>query len=299
VAQAQQLTDEDAAGKWQVREPVDSDDRVEHEDSAFADGVQGWRLYGASRRGRSHAHEGKYRDDYFQMAVQGEWHIVAVADGAGSARLSRVGAHVAVEAAVSTLKDELSKFGQDADANSALRRALWHALDEARNKLSQVPCERSIELRDLATTLLLLVHRPADQHLVAVGQVGDGLIAGQDEGNAISVLGTPERGEYAGETQFLTHITGMKALEDRVAAPASLVQAPRLFLVMTDGVADDFDPPARELPRLIQHLPDALRQSDGGTASGLLNLLGYRKRGSFDDRTLVVLASPSFLDTLP
>jgi hypothetical protein len=65
---------------------------------------------------------------------------------------------------------------------------------------------------------------------------------------------------------------------------------------MTDGVSDDFYPPAKELPRLVRHIPQAIGHGDETSAKTLLELIGYRKRGSFDDRTLVVLAAPSSLE---
>ena len=50
-------------------------------------------MVAASQRGRSHAHEAKARDDDFQLYYDNnnEWYILAVADGAGSAKSSRKG----------------------------------------------------------------------------------------------------------------------------------------------------------------------------------------------------------------
>jgi serine/threonine protein phosphatase PrpC len=59
-------------------------------------------LVAASVRGRSHAHEGKPRDDnYFQNCDNPlGWKVVAVCDGAGSARFSRKGSQLASETSV-------------------------------------------------------------------------------------------------------------------------------------------------------------------------------------------------------
>ena len=50
-----------------------------------------------SKRGRSHAHEGIFRDDAFEFSFheQNGWGIIAVADGAGSAKFSRKGSEIA------------------------------------------------------------------------------------------------------------------------------------------------------------------------------------------------------------
>lgn len=67
---------------------------------------------GASKRGRMHEHNGTCRDDSFSILMSEDpydWHFFAVADGAGSARFSRVGARIACETATQGLK----KFFQE------------------------------------------------------------------------------------------------------------------------------------------------------------------------------------------
>ncbi len=75
----------------------------------------GWRLIGASKRGRSHAHEGKCRDDHFFISADSttKWNILAVADGAGSASLSREGARIAVTESSRILSEKLDEFDSE------------------------------------------------------------------------------------------------------------------------------------------------------------------------------------------
>lgn len=65
------------------------------------DGVDQKDIVAASVRGRSHAHEnpGKPRDDDFKVSFCEEtgWYVMAVADGAGSAKFSRQGSRIACE----------------------------------------------------------------------------------------------------------------------------------------------------------------------------------------------------------
>lgn len=66
-------------------------------------------IVAASKRGRSHAHEGKARDDHFKLAhLENGWYIMAVADGAGSARYSREGSRIACETVVNLCAEALS-----------------------------------------------------------------------------------------------------------------------------------------------------------------------------------------------
>ncbi|MDR1872571.1 MAG: protein phosphatase 2C domain-containing protein [Deltaproteobacteria bacterium] len=61
----------------------------------------------ASCRGRSHAHIGKPRDDSFAFKIDpvSGWNIVAVADGAGSAKYSRKGSEIACQTVVTRLME--------------------------------------------------------------------------------------------------------------------------------------------------------------------------------------------------
>ena len=59
-----------------------------------------------------------------------------------------------------------------------------------------------MEIRDLATTLLLAVAAP---EATAVLQIGDGAVVGEDLAErTIMALSRPDTGEYANETVFLT-----------------------------------------------------------------------------------------------
>ena len=60
---------------------------------AAADGTPKKDIVAASQRGRSHAQEGRPRDDHFSLfhCDESDWYIIAVADGAGSAKYSPQG----------------------------------------------------------------------------------------------------------------------------------------------------------------------------------------------------------------
>jgi hypothetical protein len=65
----------------------------------------------ASNRGRSHAHEGKFREDDFSLLCVGPatWSVFAVADGGGSYRFSRRGSEIAARVAVKKLASLLEQ----------------------------------------------------------------------------------------------------------------------------------------------------------------------------------------------
>lgn len=77
-------------------------------------------ILAASQRGRSHAHEGKFRDDAYRIAINREatifheepefgWHVFVVSDGAGSAKYSRKGAQLICDYVAEKLSNTLNR----------------------------------------------------------------------------------------------------------------------------------------------------------------------------------------------
>ncbi|MBE6419157.1 MAG: protein phosphatase 2C domain-containing protein [Akkermansiaceae bacterium] len=66
-------------------------------------------IVAASKRGRSHAHIGKPRDDHYAFEhLENGWYILAVADGAGSAEYSRQGSKIACNVVLEHCKESLA-----------------------------------------------------------------------------------------------------------------------------------------------------------------------------------------------
>lgn len=57
-----------------------------------------------------HKHQGTNCDDWFEFSTIGQWTIIAVADGAGSKKFSRIGAKVSCETAVKSLENSLKSY---------------------------------------------------------------------------------------------------------------------------------------------------------------------------------------------
>ena len=78
------------------------------------DGTPRKDIVAASQRGRSHAQEGKARDDHFKMVhcEESDWYIIAVADGAGSAKLSRRGSEIACNTVVEHCLEQLKNYNE-------------------------------------------------------------------------------------------------------------------------------------------------------------------------------------------
>jgi hypothetical protein len=281
----------DCAAIWRDLQPEDQADAVpatEHE--SISSGK--WLLFGASRRGRSHAHLGTYREDAFSIAeISGRegpacW-ALAVSDGAGSCKLSRVGANLAVrEIRSSLLCPELSGSGP----GKRLEQAVFSAL----SRLEKEALARRCSLKDLSCTLLVLFWVD-DQNgkggTAWTFQAGDGLIAATDSNGLFEPLADQDGESFAGATHFFTGEHVWNSWNKRFLA-RSFPVAPKGFLVMSDGVSDDLVPYPINGPIILKELLRIGDLPDPGEA--LVDTLGYEKRGSFDDRTLVCALPSDF-----
>lgn len=162
-----------------------------------------WRTIGESVVGSSHAKSVVSCQDAhcWQTTIGGLW-IGAVADGAGSASHSGLGATLVTQLVVQDLAQSLEC------ASLPLDEAEWqmrfsNAFLEIRCRLNAFALAQDIPLAELASTLLVVV---AGVGFAAAAQVGDGaIVLGGLEGEVFTLI-PPQRSEYANVTTFLTSL---------------------------------------------------------------------------------------------
>ncbi len=107
--------------------------------------------------------------DLVEDADGNQFLLVAVADGAGSARLSHIGSLAACTGAVLALKRDIAALTTADSAVDAIRRSFEAACSEVEDAAERM----GVSSREMAATLLLAVVGPA---LSVYGQVGDGAV---------------------------------------------------------------------------------------------------------------------------
>lgn len=288
---------------------------------ALADGTPQKDIVAASKRGRSHAQEGKPRDDYFRMEhMDNGWYIMAVADGAGSAKYSRQGSKIACDEAVSHCMSKLgqSKAFEDAigiyshlhditeeEARKTVGNHIYDIVGTAAFKAHKaIQAEAALTKQPIklyATTLLLTICKKFSfGWFVASFWVGDGAICLYDKNaHTAKILGVPDEGEYAGQTRFLTMSEIFKdttALYQRLRF--NIVDDFTALFLMSDGVSDPkFETDANlNNPDKWDALWDDLKENgveltDDNEASKdqLLDWLDFWSPGNHDDRTIAIL----------
>lgn len=156
-----------------------------------------WKVFAASAQGKSHIDSGLPCQDAHAFEVSDAWIVAVVCDGAGSAAHSQRGADFSSKAIVKRLFDLVSA----ADLDLA-RSQLPEIVASVRSELSAVAVTENLSAELFACTLVGLVAGPEQGFLFHIGDgVGIAEFAGEPTVRCIS---TPENGEYANETYFLT-----------------------------------------------------------------------------------------------
>jgi len=186
-----------------------------------------WQVIGAAVQGLSHQKQGLPCQDALEYrCLPGGALLVALADGAGSAARSELGAHAAVQAAMDSLASSLEQ-SQPAECCDWVE-LLWKTFENARAALIQLAEEQDEPLAAFATTLTCLAATPEQ---LIVGQLGDGAVVARGADGVLNTVTTSQRGEYANETYFLTQEQALEQVAIQV------IDLPMQALaVMSDGL---------------------------------------------------------------
>ncbi len=273
---------------WQYR-PVPQDEPEPHEEyRSSEEDTASASVTAASVRGKKHKHDGTNCDDWFEYDVSGDWKIMTVSDGAGSKKFSRIGARESCTAAADFLRKKLNESPDEMKNRLSLphsdeefvsacsyfaallqdsvleaREAVVRAFDDRKTKYEYLKLtDRDLELKDFSCTFLVCIVLPVTvedhtEYFAAAIQIGDGIICSVDAdaeyGKALRLLSQPDSGAYSGETDFITS-ESMTRKETLMGKTKIMRGKSSAFMLMTDGVADDYFPNSPELLRLYTDL---------------------------------------------
>ncbi|VTR93756.1 serine threonine phosphoprotein phosphatase : Serine/threonine protein phosphatase OS=Myxococcus stipitatus (strain DSM 14675 / JCM 12634 / Mx s8) GN=MYSTI_02389 PE=4 SV=1: PP2C_2 [Gemmata massiliana] len=187
-----------------------------------------WRTLAESSTGTSHLARSVPCQDAHRLgtieSVGGTVLIVAVADGAGSAKFAEVGATVACNTLLAETRADLLAGTSVAQIS---RDALVKWMLTARAEIVRQAEERQVRLRELACTAILAV---IGENSAAFAQIGDGAIVVSNNGSYAPVF-WPAPAEYANVTDFLTD----DGAEDRIVVETIAGRVDE-FAVLSDGL---------------------------------------------------------------
>lgn len=277
-------------------------------------------LKAVSKRGRSHANKGSFRDDDYTYAeLANGWGVIAISDGAGSAVYSRKGSQLACNAVVNyliehftednlaDLEEAIKVYTTDSSVKSKLLEIaapyLSAAAKKAYSTIDDFATAANATVNEFHATLaFVLVKKFPEGYAFLSFAVGDCPVVLVDRAfEWVKPLNKLDVGEYGGGTRFITmpEIFTKTNFEERFNF--EFVQTfPYLFL-MSDGIYDPkFEVEASlTKPEKWKAFFDDLNGnnseginalSDDGTSKNLSDWTDFWSPGNHDDRTLIILS---------
>ena len=184
-------------------------------------------VYSASVAGTGHLQRGIERQDRVFHRVEANFAIAVVSDGAGSARNSALGATVTTTRATSAAAWRLLDLAASPSAVE-LEEVLRESASGARQSLEELSRQTGEPLQSYANTMLLAIQTDT---LLGAAQVGDGGMVISNEQGGFECLTSPQRGEYANQTTFITSREGLAQMEVKV-----IEAQPRYLAIFSDGL---------------------------------------------------------------
>lgn len=271
----------------------------------------------ASKRGRSHAHEGKFRDDDFAVnELPNSWNIISVSDGAGSAQLARYGSELATqsindyfknEEVLAELDVELNEIfnaeQENSEAKQNVIKTLYQGVSDTFKALKEKAEEYEVSLRDLHATLIFALVKKFDFGYVilsfGVGDCPINLI--NEDFSDVKLLNLMDVGEFGGGTRF---ITMNEIFDENISSRFKITYAKDFskLVLMTDGIYDpkfitenkleDLESWKTFFEDLNGKNEDEAKvdfQNDEKVDEQLLSWMDFWSKGNHDDRTLAVI----------
>lgn len=201
-----------------------------------------WQVAGAAVRGVSHERQDlPCQDALGYIRLPGDVLLITIADGAGSASYSDLGAQAAVADALCVLEDALTE-GLPAEPEQ-WRAVFQTAAQSAAAAVVALAQSAEHAPRNYASTLTMVAVWPGG---LAAAQIGDGAVVAEDEEGRLFAATRLQRGEYANETHFLIEHDALDHMVIDVFA-----QPIRALAVMSDGLIRL----ALKLPEQEPHMP--------------------------------------------
>lgn len=260
----------------------------------------------ASKRGRSHAHVGSYREDDFSISLFDEWSISVVSDGAGSSKYSRKAAEIICRNVPVSIRSYIhsNAFRFDSDDLDLVHHffsgAIYYALEESLSEIEDVSAGINSPdgLKEFYATALICITKKVNSKLLIVSySIGDGAIAIYDAPDKVKLPISSDTGDYSGQTKFLDHsAVNMSDVYSRISV--NLISDYTSIFIMSDGVSDPYFETDSMLsnPEKWNYLWTQLNAtkmfSQNNPEEALLDWLDFWSKGNHDDRTIVIITTP-------
>lgn len=187
-----------------------------------------WNTIQCAVQGRSHIKSNTPCQDKTYVFNNDDIQVIALADGAGSARLSHVGAEYVTKRICECISKEFDVYYKEDDGVVIKRKIVNYLLSE----LNVVAREKDCDIKDLASTLLVVAVK-SDKYIII--HIGDGVI-GYLKNDELNIASHPANGEFVNTTIFVTSgdvLQTMRILKGKLGEISG-------FALMSDGTETSF-----------------------------------------------------------
>ncbi len=279
----------------------------------------------ASKRGRSHANKGSFREDDFVFKNFKEigWSILAVSDGAGSASLSRKGSNLACNSVVQYFEDHLNaenlkEFDQvliehhhkvTDETSKKISHFVYDNLSKAAHfahqKIEEFAIKNETDLKNFHATLIFTLVKKYDfGYAILTFGIGDcpiGLL--NKDLTEIKLMNWLDVGDFGGGTRFITMPEIFQSDKFSTRFGFKLVDDFSYLMLMTDGIYDPkfvVEVNLEKIDKWYEFLEDLKGKNDDGIkvdfdkenteiAQQLSAWMDFWSPGNHDDRTLAII----------
>jgi len=279
----------------------------------------------ASKRGRSHANVGSFRDDDFAYKYFEEtgWGVIAVADGAGSSKLARKASEIACQAVIDFAQEDLTqektkefdeiiadyKNGTGDETQKRLSHFVYNTMSKAawnaHQKILNASMTAEVGVKDFYSTLIFTFVKKYEfgYALLSFG-VGDCPIAVLNKNQTeVTLMNWLDVGEFGGGTRFITMSEIFTSDKFPTRFRFKLIDDFSYLFLMTDGIYDPKFVVEANLEKIenwnqfIEYLKG--KNEDGVSvefnaenteiANQLSAWMDFWSSGNHDDRTLAIV----------
>ena len=315
----------DPKSLWKNIESNQNDPFSKEDNATVSDSFLDKNIVVASKRGRSHANVGSFREDDFAFRnyTTNGWSILAVSDGAGSAGLSRKGSSLACETIVKYFEENLDtenlkEFDEilfnhynktDPESTKKISHFVYNNLSKGAHfvnqKIEEFANQNEEELKKFHATLIFTLVKKYDfGYAILTFGIGDcpiGLL--NKDLTEITLMNFLDVGEFGGGTRFITmpEIFQNEKFSSRFGF--KLVDDFSYLMLMTDGIYDPkfvVEANLEKIEKWKDFLSDLKGNNDDKSqvdfenknpdiATQLSNWMDFWSPGNHDDRTLAII----------
>lgn len=278
-----------------------------------------------SKRGRSHANVGSFREDDFAIKnfEKSGWSIICVADGAGSASLSRRGSYLSCNTIIKYFEENLSlehliefdktllnhHTNKDEESIKKISHFVYNNLSKAAHfthkEIEKEAFNSEKPLKDFHSTLIFALVKKYDfGYAILTFGVGDcpiGLL--NKDLTEIKLMNWLDVGEYGGGTRFITMPEIFQSDKFSSRFGFKLVEDFSYLMLMTDGIYDPkfvVEANLEKIEKWKEFIKDLKGNNEDKSivefksdnleiADQLSKWIDFWSPGNHDDRTLAII----------